>query len=277
VDDELPERCRVHAWRPAVPGVAEVFHARLVDYAYPRHAHDTWTVLIVDAGTIRYDLDTRRAHVVGDTVAVLPPGVVHDGGPAPGTHGFRKRTLYLDAEFLPLGLVGPAVDQTTLADRPLRAALARVHEALVADDHGDRALDAEARLALVAERLAARLAPAGPSAPPPPPRPEGGVADRLRELLDARVAEPITLREAAAVLDRSVPHLVRSFTRRFGVSPHAYLVGRRIEAARRRLLAGERPADVAVAVGFHDQSHLTRHFRRHASVPPGEFARSRRA
>jgi AraC-like DNA-binding protein len=54
---------------------------------------------------------------------------------------------------------------------------------------------------------------------------------------------------------------------------HRYLVGRRFDAAR-RLLAGERPADVAVAVGFHDQAHLTRHFRLLLGVPPGEYVRS---
>ena len=37
----------VRAWRPAVPGVAEVFHARFVSHAYPVHTHDTWTLLIV--------------------------------------------------------------------------------------------------------------------------------------------------------------------------------------------------------------------------------------
>jgi AraC-like DNA-binding protein len=58
------------------------------------------------------------------------------------------------------------------------------------------------------------------------------------------------------------------------VSPHAYVIGRRIEAARRRLLRGDRPADVAVAVGFHDQAHLTRHFKRHTSVTPARYADS---
>jgi AraC-like DNA-binding protein len=75
------------------------------------------------------------------------------------------------------------------------------------------------------------------------------------------------------VLDRSVPHLVRSFTGQFGVSPHAYVIGRRVEVARRELLRGARPAHAAAA-GFCDQAHLTRHFKRHTSVTPARFARS---
>jgi AraC-like DNA-binding protein len=65
---------------------------------------------------------------------------------------------------------------------------------------------------------------------------------------------------------------VRSFGREFGLPPHRYLVGRRVEAARRRLLDGEPIADVATAVGFHDQSHLHRHFTRLLGVTPRKFA-----
>jgi AraC-like DNA-binding protein len=85
----------------------------------------------------------------------------------------------------------------------------------------------------------------------------------------------VTLASAAAELDRSVPHLVRSFTREFGLSPHAYLTGRRVDMARRLLLHGTAPADVATAVGFYDQAHLTRHFKRHTSATPSSYARSR--
>ena len=51
----------VRAWRPAVPGVTEVFHARFTEHAYPSHTHDAWTLLIVDDGAVRYDLD-RHEH-----------------------------------------------------------------------------------------------------------------------------------------------------------------------------------------------------------------------
>lgn len=43
---------RVRAWRPSVPGVAEVLHAQWRDHVHPRHTHDTWTLLLVDDGLI---------------------------------------------------------------------------------------------------------------------------------------------------------------------------------------------------------------------------------
>jgi AraC-like DNA-binding protein len=70
---------------------------------------------------------------------------------------------------------------------------------------------------------------------------------------------------------------VRCFTRRFGIAPHRYLVARCIEAARGRLLDGEPVAQVAAGVGFHDQAHLTRHFKRHVGTIPARYAASERA
>lgn len=194
--------------------------------------------------------------------------MIHDGRPADGSPGFRKRNLYLDPSFLPDSLVGPAVDRTNLTDPVLRTALASLHDALTA---GEDPLDGEARLALIADRVAEHLTPHTTGSV----RPDPAVADRLRQLLDAHVTDAFTLREAGAVLDRSVPHLVRSFTRCYGVSPHAYVIGRRIEAARGMLLTGSRPADIAADLGFLDQAHFTRHFRRHTSVTPARYARSR--
>jgi AraC-like DNA-binding protein len=101
--------------------------------------------------------------------------------------------------------------------------------------------------------------------------PGGSVAEGLRDLLDARLVEGITLAEAARILDVSPAHLVRSFTGRFGISPHRYLVGRRIDVARALVLEGQPIARIAADVGFHDQAHFTRHFRRHVGTTPGSY------
>ncbi len=267
VDAELPGHCHVEAWGPQVPGIREVFHARLVDYAYPPHCHETWAVLIVDDGAIRYDLDGRHCGATGQTVTILPPGVAHDGRPAPGASGFRKRELYLDQAFFPAELTGAAVDHTGISDPPLRAALSRLHDRLLQDTES---LDAETRLALIGARITSHLT----RAPRPAPAPEPGIAEQLRHLLDDHITSQVSLGWAAAMLDRSVPHLVRSFTRKFGVSPYAYVIGRRIDEARRLMLRGVAPADVATAVGFFDQAHFTRHFKRHTATTPASYARS---
>jgi AraC-like DNA-binding protein len=264
VDVDLPPSCEVTAWRPGVPGITEVFHAHMVGYRYPAHCHGTWAVCIVDDGAVSYDLETRWYGAPPGSVIVLPPGVTHTGYPS--GRQYRKREFYFDGDFLPESLIGPAVDRSSLDDRPLRAALDHLHRRLVPERR--EPLDVESRLAFLAERLRRHFTPGQPA----PAEPEPTLASQLRDFLDGRLTEKVTLAEAAALFDRTVPHLVRGFTRRYGISPHAYLTGRRVERARTLLLQGIPVADVAVEVGFHDQAHLTRHFRRHVGVPPARYA-----
>ncbi|PSK96363.1 AraC family transcriptional regulator [Haloactinopolyspora alba] len=254
---------RVTAWRPGVGGVREVFHASFVDHAYPTHTHDAWTVLILDDGAIRYDLDRRHHGAAADrSVTLLPPHVAHDGRSARPS-GFRKRVLYLEPEVLGTELIGAAVDTPTFADPVLRTRVHQVHHVLGSPGE---TLEAQTRLAFVRERLRFHL-----GARPGTPDLRPGVADDLRDLLDEHVVDGLTLDRAAAMLGAHPTHLVRAFTGRFGLPPHAYLTGRRVDAARRLLLSGSPPSEAAVAAGFYDQAHLSRHFTRYLGVPPGRY------
>ncbi|WP_030464292.1 AraC family transcriptional regulator [Kitasatospora sp. NRRL B-11411] len=255
------------AWRPRVPGVVEVFHAHFTAHRYPMHVHDSWTLLIVDDGAVRYDLDRHRRGTPHDTVSLLPPDVPHNGSPAT-EDGFRKRVIYLEPDQLGRELIGPAVDGPDLADPLLRRRVGQLHTVL--GTPGEE-LQAESRLALIAERLRHHLRPRPAAAAPAP-----GLAHDLRELLDARLTERTTLADAARLLHAHPAHLVRTFSTAFGLPPHQYLTTRRIDRARHLLLDGHPPAAVATALGFHDQSHLTRHFRRIVGTTPGRF-RERRA
>jgi AraC-like DNA-binding protein len=259
-----PPQRTVSAWRPRVPGVLEVFHAHFVEYAYPMHVHDSWTLLIVDDGAVRYDLDRHERGTPHDTVTLLPPHVPHNGSPAtPG--GFRKRVLYLDSTHLGDELIGAAVDRPDLRDPLLRLRVGQLHGALT---RSGEELEAASRLALVAERLRTRL---GATDVLRPARVDPPLARRLRELLDERLVEGIALGEAAGLVHAHPAHLVRAFSAAFGMAPHQYLTARRVERARRLLLAGQSPGAVAAATGFYDQAHLTRHFKKLVGVPPGRY------
>ncbi|CAL9530561.1 hypothetical protein SUDANB145_04013 [Streptomyces sp. enrichment culture] len=256
----------VSAWRPRVPGVVEVFHARFTEYAYPMHVHEAWTLLIVDDGAVRYDLDRHEHGTPHDSVTLLPPHVPHNGSPAtPG--GFRKRVLYLDGSRLGDDLIGPAVDRPDLRDPVLRQRVGQLHGALT---RPGEELEAESRLTLIGERLRTYLRPADAR----PARRDPALARRLRELLDERLVEGLRLEEATALLPAHPAHLVRAFSGAYGIAPHQYLMSRRVERARRLLLAGDAPADVATATGFYDQAHLTRHFKKLVGVTPGRYRTS---
>lgn len=258
-----PSAAHVVAWKPRVPGVREVLDASIASHAYPPHTHDVWTLFLVDRGAVRYDLDRRDRRADPTMVSVLPPGVVHDGRPATGD-GYRKRVIYLEPAVLGDAVVGPAVDRPAIPDRALRRAVSDLHDALAC---ADDALDAEVRLGLVAARIRSSLSGRVEVEAGTDPR----VASQLRDYLDAHAFEAITLDAAAREIGAGATHAARSFSDAFGITPHAYVLSRRLEAARDRILLGQPLATVAADVGFYDQAHLTRRFHRFLGTTPGRF------
>lgn len=88
--------------------------------------------------------------------------------------------------------------------------------------------------------------------------------------------EAVTLDELCALsggLSRF--RLVHAFRREVGLPPHGWQIHLRIARARSLLQAGMSPAKTAIALGFADQSHFTRHFRRIMRVTPGAYAQAR--
>ncbi|GAA3526674.1 AraC family transcriptional regulator [Aeromicrobium panaciterrae] len=257
---------RVRAWRPDVPGVDEVLHAHFTEHAYPAHTHDHWTLLLVDTGGVEYDLAHHHHQAAPGSLTVLPPHVPHDGRAAIAG-GFDKRVVYVDDRWLSSELVGAAVRQPSLRDDSLTRAMARLHDALTSP--GDE-LEAESRLAFLSERITQHL---DHSAEPLSTRRESRLARLIRDRLDCAPESTPTLASIAADLGVHASHAVRVFSREYGMPPHRYVTGRRIDRARHLLLDGTPVAGVAAAVGFYDQAHLTRHFRRVLGVTPGAYVR----
>jgi len=254
----------VRAWKPDVPGIREVFHARFVEHAYPAHTHDTWTVFVVDEGAIAYDLETsHRGASARPMVTLLPPHVVHDGRGA-NTAGYRKRVLYVDTEVLGEELIGSAVDRPDVGDTDVVRNIRSLH-GLLATSYD--AFEAESLMASAFGSIRRHLG----GREPEPDRSDRALADAVRDYLDAHRFEAVTLADASRALHASPSHLIRSFSKTFGIPPHRYLTARRIDAARRRLLDGEPIASVAAGVGFHDQPHFTRQFRKHVGTTPARY------
>jgi AraC-like DNA-binding protein len=105
-----------------------------------------------------------------------------------------------------------------------------------------------------------------------PPRHWGAVA-RARDCLEANVRKGVGSSELETLTGLSRYDLARQFRACLGTSPHRYLVMRRLDRARALIRQGRPLADAALASGFADQSHLTRHFKKAYGVSPGAWFR----
>jgi AraC family transcriptional regulator len=110
-------------------------------------------------------------------------------------------------------------------------------------------------------------------------RSAGGLGDRqlvaVRAVMEARLAEPVSLAELASVAGLSVSQFSRQFKARTGLAPHRFLLGLRVDQACRLLRTDRTPiAEIAVRCGFSHQEHLTRVMRAHLDTTPGAVRRS---
>jgi AraC-like DNA-binding protein len=103
------------------------------------------------------------------------------------------------------------------------------------------------------------------------------VLRRVREHVEMHLAEKISVAALAAIAGLSMFHFARAFKQSEGMTPHDYLVRRRVRRAMELLANSDLPvAEIALAVGFSDSSHCTRRFREEVGVCPRDYRWSTR-
>jgi AraC-like DNA-binding protein len=169
------------------------------------------------------------------------------------------------------------------ADIPMRLVIAGSDEAwraLVTPP--ERTSDAWRNTAAIALHTRPRLdLLAGMREPVPVPQMRGGLPPsamrRVNEYIETHLSESVDLTELAGVAGLSLFHFARQFKQSAGVTPHHYLVQKRVERAQEMLARTDLSlSEIAFATGFADQSHFARHFRQRLGVSPGQFRWSQR-
>jgi AraC-like DNA-binding protein len=268
-------------WRHSAVAGVDLLRARYVTHRYGRHAHETYTIGVIESGVEEFEYGGTLLRAGAGSVALLNPEVVHTGQ-AGIPDGWTYRVFYPEVDVVagiaaelswPAGT--PSFPQTVVND-PKSARLLRA--AHVAAERGDRLASSGLLRTAIAGMLSAHAlhgqgcAPG--VAPRQPSRAPVAVA-RTRELLSTRLEDPPSLDELAEATGLGPFALLRAFRAETGLPPHAYLNQVRVRRARRLLDCGLTPAEVAARTGFADQAHLTRHFKRVVGVPPGAYQRER--
>ncbi|MGV9880034.1 AraC family transcriptional regulator [Streptomyces sp. NPDC003006] len=254
----------------------DLLTARFERHRYAPHYHEEFSVGVCVGGSELIDYRGDRLHVGPGSIVVLAPGEVHTGGPG-ATGGYAYRAMYPTLPLLAEGTETPPHFPDPVVDDPeLAAALRAAHTELSA--HADP-LEAESRLPWLLTALTRRHSADRPRAAAGAPfadRVPGAdhIARAVRSRLTDELLTPPTLTELAAPLGLSRYQLLRAFRTSTGMPPYAWLAQHRVTLARAHLDAGLRPAEAASLVGFADQAHLTRWFRRVLGVTPAAYRNS---
>ncbi len=265
----------------SLPGVDHL-RAQFVRHAFARHTHDdVYVIGLIEEGAQASRLGNKEHVSTKGTVVLINPTEAHDGRTT-GEVGYAYHSLHVDAAVLARILADEIEDGATtgrggverfpffaaplLNDPEVTSSLR-----LACDSLSNRNANIIERESLLLEALTLLLHRRCALVSRPVERDiEGPLARTVRDYLHAHMTDAgISVDRIARACGRTRSHVTRIFARSYGLAPHAYLNQIRAKDARRQLLAGEKPSAVAVAVGFVDQSHLTRRLRAIYGITPG--------
>jgi AraC-like DNA-binding protein len=274
MDASLPGRKnQVHLWREPSFGDTEFLQAVYPTHRFPPHAHDEFGIGFIEKGAQAFTLDRRQRLIMPEgTICVVNPGQVHEGRPATAD-GWEYRMIYVSADTLSVSLRGTDEERGlgalhfphSIDDADTMQALRAAH--LCSQSPDVSLLEKTSRLTQALHQLTCRHAsvvrPVAVLAGMP------GAVKRAREYIDGNLTRNPSLEAIANAAGMSPFHLLREFRKALGIAPHAYLVQRRVDLARHLILRGHPLRTVAMEVGYCDQGHLSREFRRFFGVAPG--------
>jgi len=235
---------------------------------FPRHSHEQFGVGVIVFGAQRSWSGIGSVSAAAGDVIMLNPGEIHDGAPIDGSaRGWR--IIYLDPAAMAREVREEFVGQVEIVRPVARDPLLAEHFAELFPCLTAAQPDSLAREENLLRSLMCLLRRHG-MARPALNGPSPCVAKAIRRL-DSAPDEHVSLAELAALSGVSRFQLLRGFAREIGITPHAYLVQRRVCLARRLLAAGQTPAQAALLAGFADQSHMTRAFVRQLGITPNRY------
>lgn len=111
------------------------------------------------------------------------------------------------------------------------------------------------------------------------PQARGGLSPaalrRVRQHIDTHLETTVDIANLASIARLSPSHFARAFKLSLGTTPHEHLIHQRLEKAQALIAGTDVPlAEIALATGFSDQSHLSRRFRNYFGISPSAFRRS---
>ena len=242
------------------------------EVCYTRHAHEHFSIGAITTGRSTYLHEQSAFEVSVGTVVLMNPGDVHACNPI-DDQPWSYLMLYVDTPWLTdlqhqLGFSNDSAfrrfSATHTEDASLFAGLQDLYEVLV--DPLQEVLRKHSVTVEFFTELQLRLNPADH-----PQREPNFKLERAADYIREHCTQMLKLEDICAAAQLSPSYLIRAFKQHYGMTPHAFLVNRRIQFAREQLRNGKLIADVALEAGFADQAHFQRAFKQHLAATPGQY------
>ncbi|MFZ6731927.1 AraC family transcriptional regulator [Undibacterium sp. Ji42W] len=238
-------------------------------HSFGRHMHEQFGIGVVVQGAQKSLSGVGMVEAMaGDTITVNP-GEIHDGTPI-GDSGRSWQMLYFEPTLISSIIMDISEGKTTQAEFSLP---------VMRDTHISQTVQqlfmtmtASPGMHMPAEQqmliLFARVMQAANVFNQTVPQ----AIHHARSRIDDDPTANLSLQDLAQQSGMSRFQLLRGFAKATGMTPHAYILQRRLHHARRLIAAGMPLVQAAIDSGFADQSHLTRLFVRNFGMSPGIYS-----
>ncbi|SIS94590.1 helix-turn-helix domain-containing protein [Neptunomonas antarctica] len=250
-----------------LPGI-ELRCAQSSTACYGTHSHDEYSFGVIDQGVATYyNQKSKYCIGAGDTV-MINPADAHSCNAQEEDWSYRM--LFVDPQWVKRLQHDLACDQAS-DYIPFRMSYSSKQQSFSDFDllfncllSGESPLQAES---LLLEYLGSSLAVKQSNSI----KSDSVSVRRVQELIQDQLGENLTLDEFSKQAGISRFHLIRSFKQVHGQAPHAFQLDARIKKAKLLLQQGHSLVEISGVLGFADQSHFQRHFKRRIAITPKQY------
>jgi len=259
---------------PQIPGI-EVCHIKNSSHVFPTHSHDDIYAfsLMLDGGSYWNKNETTDDIVKPGDIALINPGLVHSGAPV-NDKSYSYEMVYIDVDLMKSltneicesQLNYPEFESVVIKNESLKMLYRQLFSTFLM---GSDSLEKESTMLdflgqLINDHCVTKKnLPIAGKEPIP--------MKRAFEFLSQQLDKKISLEDVASAVGISRYHFLRVFKKNTGVTPHSFRTQKRIEKSKTMILSGFPLSEVALTLGFTDQSHLTNTFRNYTGATPGQY------
>ncbi|WP_218574481.1 AraC family transcriptional regulator [Halopseudomonas laoshanensis] len=240
---------------------------------YALHSHTQWSLGAITEGESTFIYRDDQYQINAGTLVLMNPGWVHACNPI-ADQPWAYLMLYVDVDWLSrlryeAGLLDEVqwqdISTAVISDTGWYSGYLRMVSCLLdpLSTLLEKQSEAVEYLSALMLDLAGQQARSFTKAP--------GILRELAAYLDDNAAEEISLDALCERSGYSPGHLIRAFKQYFGLTPHAYLINRRIQLGQLELKVGRPIAEAALNAGFTDQPHFQRTFKRLVAATPRQY------
>jgi AraC-like DNA-binding protein len=261
--------------RLAALGDLEILSASYTTHSFSRHWHDTFGIGITEKGVETFDYDGIATYSTVGNVVLINPGVVHTGKAVNAEIGWKYRIMYPSPKSIQdiyQQLTGRQLASALYFPEPVvkdPECANQLYKLFVLIENSSSILECQSAFVMTMSEIIRRHTPS--LYPITESGAEYTLVNTAQEYIQEHYAENISLSELATLTGFSQFYFVRAFQKHVGVPPHTYLILARIQKAKELLRKNYPLSSVAIGLGFTDQSHFTRHFKRVVGVTPKQF------